>query len=353
VATAWAVVSTSVLVTLAAATADQPEAVLRSVTTTTAVVTTTTREHIAPTTTATTEPAALRPIPDPTAPVPDLAVAPAQWGGLSAWGAGVFGVDELLSRVEVRPEADAAGYDRALFGGSADEDGDGCDTRAEVLQAESSTPVQLAASGCEVVTGRWLSIYDGYSTPDASELEVDHLVALAEAWRSGASEWSPVRRAAFANDLGHPGALVAVTAAMNQSKGDRDPAEWQPPNRAAWCVFAADWVTVKARWQLSMDAPEATAVRNMLNGCGQPPTTTTQTTAPPPPPTTIAPVAPQPVVGAPVAPSGGCDPSYPGVCIPPAPPDLDCPQISHREFAVVGADPHGFDGDRDGVGCES
>ncbi|MET0728158.1 MAG: DUF1524 domain-containing protein, partial [Acidimicrobiales bacterium] len=246
------------------------------------------------------------------------------------------------------------------FGTWRDDDGDGCDTRAEVLEAESTTPVALAASGCGVIAGRWLSIYDGSSTPNSGELEVDHLVALSEAWRSGASTWSPARQGAFANDLGHPGALVAVTAAMNQSKGDRDPADWQPPNRAAWCAFAADWVTVKARWQLSMDPAEATAVRNMLSGCGLPPTTTstsstTSTTTPPPPPSATAPyVPPQPVVAAPPSPrSGSCHPAYPTACIPPAPPDLDCPQISYRRFTVLAPDPHGFDGDYDGVGCES
>lgn len=354
--TALSVVVASVLLWVAMATAGETElSSSLSETTTTAPATTTTREHIAPNTTATTEPADLSEIPDPIAPLSGFDVAAAEWGGLSTWGLGTYAVDELLARVQVRPEADARSYDRDLFDEGLDQDGDGCRTRDEVLQAESAVPVEMA-TGCRVVAGDWLSVYDGYRTPDPSELEVDHLVALAEAWRSGASAWSPARRAAFANDLGHPGALVAVTAAMNQSKSDRDPASWQPPNRAAWCAYAADWVTVKARWQLTMDQAEATAVRNMLAGCGQPPTTTTVPTLPPPPPTTAAPpvVAPQPLVVAPPPPPGaGCDASYPGVCIPPAPPDLDCPQIPHRRFAVVGADPHGFDGDRDGIGCES
>lgn len=55
---------------------------------------------------------------------------------------------------------------------------------------------------------------------------------------------------------------------MNRSKGDRDPARWQPPNRAAWCRYASDWITVKARWNLTADQAEATALRNMLHGCG-------------------------------------------------------------------------------------
>jgi hypothetical protein len=258
-------------------------------------------------------------------------------------------VDELLADVEVRPESAQSGYDRSLFGSWIDADGDGCDTRAEVLRAESYTPAQVDPYGCHVLTGDWLSVYDGYRTDDPTELEIDHLVALAEAWRSGADTWSHDRRVAFANDLGHPGALVAVTAAINQSKSDSDPAVWQPPNRNVWCSYATDWVTVKQRWQLAMDADEHRAVRDMLAGCGQPPTTTTTaapTTTTPPPPTTAA---TQP---APPPSSGSCDPSYPGVCIPPAPPELDCGDIPHRRFEVLSPDPHGFDGDHDGVGCE-
>src|SRR5690606_33368769 len=133
-----------------------------------------------------------------------------------------------------------------------DADRDGCDTRAEVLRAESRRPTDTA-SGCRVTKGWWLSVYDGYTTDDPGELEIDHLVALHEAWMSGASRWGPERRAAFANDLGHPGALLAVTAATNRSKGSRDPAVWQPPNRDAWCDYAVDWIEVKVRWGLSAD----------------------------------------------------------------------------------------------------
>lgn len=84
--------------------------------------------------------------------------------------------------------------------------------------------------------GGWLSAYDGYTTSDPSELDIDHVVPLGEAWRSGASRWDPARRAAFANDLDAPQALIAVTAATNRSKSDSDPAIWQPPNTNHWCA---------------------------------------------------------------------------------------------------------------------
>jgi hypothetical protein len=330
---------------------DTVPAAAEATTTTTTERTTTTRERIGATTT-TTEPGELGPVPDPTAAVDGMGTDPATAGGLSTTGAGSIDVDELLARVAVAPASGASGYDRDLFEHWTDDDHDGCDTRDEVLQAESSLPVDTA-DGCRSPAGSWLSIYDGYTTTDPGELEVDHLVALHEAWVSGASAWGPERRQAFANDLGHPGALVAVTAAMNRSKGDRDPALWQPPNRAAWCLYATDWVTVKARWQLTVDAAEATALRNMLAGCGLPATTTTAPPPPPPaPPATIAPVplVPPTTIGG----GAGCDPAYPDVCIPPAPPDLDCGDIPYGMFRVLAPDPHGFDGnDDDGWGCES
>src|SRR5690606_9096592 len=112
-----------------------------------------------------------------------------------------------------------------------------------------------------------LSIYDGYSTPDASELDVDHVGALGEAWRSGAPSWDAWRRRAFANDLDEPGALIAVSASTNRSKSDRDPASWQPPNRDAWCQWGRAWVRVKVKWGLTADEAEVRALENILAGC--------------------------------------------------------------------------------------
>lgn len=175
-------------------------------------------------------------------------VAPAD--GAVAW----------VERLVVQPEGGDAGYERALFEHWIDADGDGCDTRCEVLTAERRTDLPGLAAG-------WLSIYDGYSTDDPSELDVDHVVALAEAWRSGASTWDAARRRAFANDLDEPDALIAVTAATNRSKGDRGPAEWQPPNHAAWCQWALGWTRTKVTWGLTADEAEVRALRNIVAGC--------------------------------------------------------------------------------------
>ncbi len=166
----------------------------------------------------------------------------------------------LVDQLVVAPEGSGDGYDRGLFEHWIDADGDGCNTRCEVLEAERRSDLPGLASG-------WLSIYDGYSTDDPSELDVDHVVALSEAWRSGASGWDAATRRAFANDLDEPDALIAVTAATNRSKSDRDPAEWQPPNRGAWCQWGLGWVRVKIKWGLTADEAEVSALRNVLAAC--------------------------------------------------------------------------------------
>jgi hypothetical protein len=173
-----------------------------------------------------------------------------------------------LAALSVAREA-GEGYERTAFGDGWLVGQDGCDTRDEVLAAESRVPATRGRDGCTVTRGDWLSLYDGYSTPDPDELEIDHMVPLAEAWVSGASSWTPEQRERYANDTDshRPDALVAVTAAMNRSKSDRDPAEWMPPNRDAWCRYATAWITQKRAWHLTIDPAERRALRNVLASC--------------------------------------------------------------------------------------
>ena len=147
-----------------------------------------------------------------------------------------------------------AGYDREKFSHWSDFDGDGCDTRDEVLLAETMLPRRTRAVGssCSIEGGRWRSWYDGDSTTDSSSFDVDHMVPLAEAWESGARTWSPSRREAFANDQGDARSLVAVSASSNRSKSDRDPSSWLPDREA--CRYVRAWVAVKLRWDLAADA---------------------------------------------------------------------------------------------------
>lgn len=144
-----------------------------------------------------------------------------------------------------------APYRREDWGGWLDVDGDCQDTRAEVLQAESLGPVVFAdARRCRVLSGLWRCPYTGRVFTEAAELDIDHLVPLEEAHRSGGVEWSRGRRRRFANDLEDVDQLVAVSARANRSKGAQTPASWLPPHRASWCWYSRAWRRIKARWGL-------------------------------------------------------------------------------------------------------
>lgn len=170
----------------------------------------------------------------------------------------------VLGKIPVTKER-PQGYARALFTHWVDADGDGCDTREEVLIAESSTPAQVDAFGCKVIEGDWFSPYDGAAFTSPAELDIDHMVPLKEAWDSGAWGWSPSQRRAFANDLSDPRPLIAVTASQNRSKSDKDPSNWLPPRGAYVCDYLANWVAIKAHWNLSMDQSESGRIRNVLS----------------------------------------------------------------------------------------
>jgi hypothetical protein len=212
--------------------------------------------------------------------------------------AGASSAIELLSSIRVTPES-PAGYSRSLFPHWKDLDGDGCDTREEVLIRDSITPAQVDPFGCQVRAGDWYSPYDGASWSDRGRVDIDHVVALKEAWDSGAHAWSTERRTQYANDLSDRRTLIAVTDSVNQSKSDKDPAQWMPPLASYHCTYLTSWVAVKARWGLSMDSSERNAVAAGLAKCpttpvgGLPtmsttvtnvsstaPSATTQTTAP-------------------------------------------------------------------------
>jgi hypothetical protein len=251
-----------------------------------------------------------------------------------------------------------AGYVRTLFVHWIDADEDGCATRSEVLIAESRTTARVGGT-CSVA-GSWRSAYDGALTTAPSGFDIDHVVALKEAWDSGAWDWTPARRKSFANDLGDWRSLRAVTAASNRSKSDKDPGQWLPPLRSFHCTYATEWVVVKVRWTLQVDARERAALERILAGCPTRTVTVAVLPMPPPPGPTPTPAAPTPVPSPIVSPTptptptsgGACDPNYSGYCVPIVSYDLDCGDIRHR-VTVIGTDIHGFDGNSDGIGCES
>lgn len=248
---------------------------------------------------------------------------------------------ELLALLRVAPEI-RQGYDEALFNRWIDQDGDGCNTRREVLIAESLTPVTVG-TGCSLSGGSWHSAYDGLTFTDPADVSIDHVVAMAEAWDSGASQWAPDRREQFANELAVPWTLIAVSPRTNSEKSDQDPADWLPVVTSARCNYLADWLAIKVRWGLAVDQRERDAIGTLASGCDG-------TTRPAELASRTAPLG----SAEPGPPGEGpsCDPSYPSVCIPPPPPDLDCADVTFRRFTVLAPDPHQFDGDHDGVGCE-
>ena len=159
-------------------------------------------------------------------------------------------------------------YDRSLYGGWIDADGDCQDTRQEVLIQESQVPVVLDADGCKVGSGQWYDPLTGKTFTNPRRLDIDHFVPLAEVHRSGGHSWPSARRKSYANDLGDPLTLIAVSASANRSKSDKDPAKWLPPNAAFHCEYVKIWVLLKEQWGLEMDAAEAAKVEEVLRGCG-------------------------------------------------------------------------------------
>lgn len=152
-------------------------------------------------------------------------------------------------------------YKRSAFRHWIDADKDGCDTRAEVLLEEAIVKPNIGKK-CTLSGGKWRSQYDNLITTNPSKLDIDHLVPLEEAWRSGAWAWTDQQREDFANDLTDSRALVAVSARSNRSKGSKDYSQWRPKlneGTKSWtgCNYLKAWIAIKMRYQLTVDANEA------------------------------------------------------------------------------------------------
>jgi hypothetical protein len=169
----------------------------------------------------------------------------------------------MLAGLTVAPEGSSGGYDRDLFPHWINQSG-ACDTREVVLQRDG-TGVAVDSS-CQPTSGQWYSVYDATWVSDSSDVDIDHIVALAEAWRSGASGWTTAKRQEFANNLSIA-QLIAVSASSNSSKSDKDPAEWTPPNQNTWCIYAREWIWVKSSYGLTVDSAEKHALQSLLDTC--------------------------------------------------------------------------------------
>ncbi|MEU9381261.1 HNH endonuclease family protein [Streptomyces sp. NPDC048279] len=182
-------------------------------------------------------------------------------------------VRDALAALTVSDE-DRTGYTRDKFKHWTDADKNGCNTRAEVLLQEAVTAPEVGPK-CALSGGSWYSPYDDRYFDSASQLDVDHLVPLAEAWDSGASAWTAKEREAYANDLDDARALIAVSAASNRSKADKDPTDWLPSSAGYQCEYVTSWVADKTRYQLTVDSAEQAALTERLAACPDQPITVT------------------------------------------------------------------------------
>jgi len=175
-----------------------------------------------------------------------------------AWA---LGAPEALREGPLRrdePRAPLPEYDRSAWPHWIDADGDCQNTRHELLIAESKEAVSFKERRpCKVKRGLWRDAYTGELIANPDKLDVDHLVPLAEAHRSGGFAWPESKRRAFANDMS---GLVLTRRTLNQSKGDKDPTHWMPPKPELRCEYARRWVAIKQRWGLERDALEDAAL---------------------------------------------------------------------------------------------
>ncbi|MFD7710711.1 HNH endonuclease family protein [Streptomyces sp. NPDC059785] len=179
-------------------------------------------------------------------------------------GAALAAVDTLT----VKGRAPKTGYDRDRFGTAwADTDSNSCDTRDDILKRDLEE-VKFSDGKCKVSSG--MLDPDPYSgekvafTRGRSQVDIDHLVALSDAWQKGAQKWDASKRIALAND---PLNLLAVDAGPNRSKGDGDTATWLPPNKSYRCTYVAGQVAVKKKYELWVTDAEKDAMKRVLEGC--------------------------------------------------------------------------------------
>lgn len=178
---------------------------------------------------------------------------------------------EALELLEVKGRSSKDDYDRAAFGQAwADVDHNGCDTRNDILRRDLADVAFPSNSGCKVAAGHFKEPYTGFDIyfrrgqDSSGAVQIDHVVALADAWQKGAKELSVQQRQMLAND---PLNLVAADGPQNVKKGAGDAATWLPPNKNFRCHYVARQVSVKTAYKLWVTQPEKDAMKRVLAGC--------------------------------------------------------------------------------------
>lgn len=179
-----------------------------------------------------------------------------------------------LAELQVKGRAPKTGYGREEQFGRAwtDVDRNGCKTRNDIL-ARDLTVTELKSDGCVVLRGSFTDPYTGthidfeHGERTSPLVQIDHVVALSDAWQKGAQQLTAEQRLAFAND---PLNLLAVDGPANSAKGDSDAASWLPPNRAYRCEFVGRQIAVKTKYGLWVTPAEHDAMQRVLDGCAGP-----------------------------------------------------------------------------------
>ena len=166
-----------------------------------------------------------------------------------------------------RGRSASTNYSRDSFGSAwKDVDRNGCDTRNDILGRDFTTAIFKAGTNdCKVIGGTWTDPYSNESytfTEQPSEAQIDHVVALSNAWQMGADLWTDEMRTEFAND---PLNLIVTVASLNRQKSDSNAASWLPPYKPGRCDFIARQVAVKTKWQLFVTSSEKVAMLSILS----------------------------------------------------------------------------------------
>ena len=177
-----------------------------------------------------------------------------------------------LETLPVKGRAPKTGYTRDQFGQAwADVDRNGCDTRNDILKRDlTSITYKAKTRNCVVLSGTLLDRYSGESINfvrgdiTSMEVQIDHVVALSNAWQTGAFKLTAEQRKALAND---PMNLFAVKGRLNSQKGDGDAATWLPPLKSFRCAYVAQQIAVKAKYSLWVVPPEKAAMLSILAKC--------------------------------------------------------------------------------------